>query len=131
MSRPAHRMQLSLLGPGACAALCRLETTIELDRQLGVLVKLQASQVHGCGFCIGLHWQEARARSAGRRCRPAFLAAGGAATEHGGTAAAPLILRRFLARYRAGLRIHPPGGSDAVAFCESSELNEYSESTYI
>jgi len=124
-------MQLSLLGPGACAALCWLETAIELDRQLGVLVKLRTSQVHGCGFCIGLHWQEARAGSAGRRRRPAFLAAGGAAAEHGGTAAAPLILRRFLARYWTGPRIHPPGGSDAVPFCESSELNEYSESTYI
>ena len=70
MSRPAHPMQLSRLGPGAGAALCRPEAAIELDRQLGVLVKLRASRVHGCGFHIGLHWQEARAGSAGRRRCP-------------------------------------------------------------
>ena len=69
MSRPAHPMQLSQPGPGACAALCRLEA-IELDRRLGVLVNRRASRVHGRGFRIGLHWQEARAGSAGRRRRP-------------------------------------------------------------
>ena len=47
MSRPAHPMQLSRLGPGAGAALRRPEAAVELDRQLGVLVKLRASHPAG------------------------------------------------------------------------------------
>lgn len=43
------------------AALVRVEQTIELDPGLRLLVKLRASLINGCAFCIDMHWTEARA----------------------------------------------------------------------
>jgi AhpD family alkylhydroperoxidase len=43
------------------AALVRVEQRIELDPGLRLLVKLRASQINGCAFCIDMHWTEARA----------------------------------------------------------------------
>jgi AhpD family alkylhydroperoxidase len=39
----------------------RLERSIELDQRLRDLVKVRASQINGCAFCLDMHWQEARA----------------------------------------------------------------------
>lgn len=43
------------------AALIRLGTVVELDRDLRNLIDLRASQINGCAFCIDMHWKEARA----------------------------------------------------------------------
>ena len=49
-------------GPGAIKALSGLELYLEkcgLERSLLHLLKLRASQINGCGFCIDLHTGEA------------------------------------------------------------------------
>lgn len=43
------------------AALIRVEQRIELDLGVRLLVKLRASQINGCAYCIDMHWTEARA----------------------------------------------------------------------
>jgi AhpD family alkylhydroperoxidase len=43
------------------AAMIRLEERIELDHTIKALVKLRASIVNGCAFCIDMHWADARA----------------------------------------------------------------------
>src|SRR5215207_5775531 len=58
---PAQPLQLSELAPRQFAAMYRLQGSIELDRGLGDLVKLRASQINGCAFCIDMHWKDARA----------------------------------------------------------------------
>jgi AhpD family alkylhydroperoxidase len=62
---PARRMQLSERAPKQLAAMYRLEASNELDRSLGDLVRLRASQVNGCAFCIDMHWKDARAAGQG------------------------------------------------------------------
>ena len=61
MSIPAHRIQLAELAPRQSAAMARLEGSIELDGRLRELIKLRASQINGCAFCIDMHWKDARA----------------------------------------------------------------------
>ncbi|MGB9182675.1 MAG: carboxymuconolactone decarboxylase family protein [Solirubrobacteraceae bacterium] len=39
----------------------RLETSIELPGELRELVKLRASQINRCAFCLDMHWKDARA----------------------------------------------------------------------
>lgn len=58
---PAGRMQLSRLAPRPYAAMIRLEASIEFAQHLRELVKLRASQMNGCAFCIDMHWKDARA----------------------------------------------------------------------
>jgi AhpD family alkylhydroperoxidase len=58
---PAGRMQLLEQAPKPSAAMYRLEGSIELDPGLCDLVKLRASQINGCAFCIDMHWKDARA----------------------------------------------------------------------
>src|SRR5947209_10686463 len=60
-SIPAGRMQLSEIAARQYGAMHRLEASIELDDRLRELVKLRASQVNGCAFCIDMHWKDARA----------------------------------------------------------------------
>jgi AhpD family alkylhydroperoxidase len=57
---PAKRFQLADGPPKPVGALYHLERTIELDRRLGHLVNIRASQVNGCAFCIDMHWRDAR-----------------------------------------------------------------------
>ena len=61
MSIPAHRIQLAELAQRQYAAMARLEGSIELDGRLRELIKLRASQINGCAFCIDMHWKDARA----------------------------------------------------------------------
>ena len=42
-------------------ALIRLEQSIDLDGELRELVKVRASQINACAFCIDMHWKDARA----------------------------------------------------------------------
>ena len=58
---PAQRLSLIGRAPGPYAATARLEAAIELDPGLRELIKLRASQVNGCAFCIDMHWTDARA----------------------------------------------------------------------
>lgn len=49
--------------PGVVRALIGLETHLArsgLEKPLRELVKLRASQLNGCAFCIEMHWRDAR-----------------------------------------------------------------------
>jgi AhpD family alkylhydroperoxidase len=58
---PAGRIQLSVVATKQMAAMFRLERSIELDDRLGNLIRVRASQINGCAFCIDMHWKDARA----------------------------------------------------------------------
>jgi AhpD family alkylhydroperoxidase len=58
---PAGRIQLQAVAPKQFAAMFRLESSIELEGKARELVKLRASQLNGCAFCIDMHWKDARA----------------------------------------------------------------------
>lgn len=58
---PADRIQLTDHAPRAYAAMHRLEGAIELQGNVRHLVKVRASQLNGCAFCLDMHWQDARA----------------------------------------------------------------------
>src|SRR3954462_5696927 len=55
------RMDITKLAPDAYKHLLALEQTIagHGDKHLLHLVKLRASQINGCAFCIGMHSDEA------------------------------------------------------------------------
>lgn len=55
------RMDLTKLAPEAYRQLLALEQAVasKVDRKLLHLVKLRASQINGCAFCIGMHTDEA------------------------------------------------------------------------
>jgi len=55
------RMDLTKLAPDAYKHLLQLEQVIgsKVDRKLLHLIKLRASQINGCAFCIGMHTDEA------------------------------------------------------------------------
>jgi AhpD family alkylhydroperoxidase len=58
---PSRRLALAERAPRQYAALARLDEAVELDGCLRELVKLRASQINGCAFCIDMHWKDARA----------------------------------------------------------------------
>ena len=58
---PADRIQLTERAPRAYAAMSRLEGAIELSASPRHLVKVRASQINGCAFCLDMHWLDARA----------------------------------------------------------------------
>jgi len=43
------------------AAMSRVEERIQLDPVVKELVKLRASQINGCAFCLDMHWTAAKA----------------------------------------------------------------------
>lgn len=55
------RMDLSKLAPEAYRHFLQLEGLVaqHVDRKLLHLVKLRASQINGCAFCLGMHTDEA------------------------------------------------------------------------
>ena len=55
------RMDITKLAPEAYRHLLQLEQVIagKLDRKIYHLLKLRASQINGCAFCIGMHSDEA------------------------------------------------------------------------
>src|SRR6476660_726674 len=58
------RFNFMQLSPGGYKAMAGLETYLRgcgLERPLIELVKLRASQINGCAFCIDMHWKDARA----------------------------------------------------------------------
>lgn len=58
------RMEYWKVAPGAFKAMLSLETYLHdsgLDTAFLHMVKLRASQINGCAFCIDMHWKDARA----------------------------------------------------------------------
>ncbi len=64
MHSNAPRINAAAVTPEGYQALSGVEryiATSSLDRSLVHLVKLRASQINGCAFCIDMHWKDARA----------------------------------------------------------------------
>jgi AhpD family alkylhydroperoxidase len=60
----AARLDYGKASPEATRALYALEMFVKgsgLDHSLLELIKLRASQINGCAFCIDMHWKDARA----------------------------------------------------------------------
>lgn len=57
----APRLNYAKAAPAAFKAMLALQATVEasgLDATLLNLVKLRASQINGCAFCIDMHWAD-------------------------------------------------------------------------
>jgi AhpD family alkylhydroperoxidase len=62
--RAKYRLNYAKVAPGAYQAMLALEQYLAgcgLDRKLLELVKMRASQINGCAFCIQMHAKDARA----------------------------------------------------------------------
>jgi AhpD family alkylhydroperoxidase len=60
----AERMNMWKVAPGAFQAMMGLERYLHecgLEASLLNLLKLRASQVNGCAYCIDMHWKDLRA----------------------------------------------------------------------
>jgi AhpD family alkylhydroperoxidase len=58
-----ERMNIDAAEPGIYKAMNAAEkqiSTFTIDKKLAELVKLRASQLNGCGYCVNLHAQDAR-----------------------------------------------------------------------
>jgi AhpD family alkylhydroperoxidase len=58
------RLPFLKLAPAAYKAMSGLEAYLHgsgLDLRLLHMIKLRASQINGCAFCIDMHWKDARA----------------------------------------------------------------------
>src|SRR5580692_12017456 len=58
------RIAYMKVAPGAYKAMLGLEDYLHqcgLEESLPHLVKLRASQVNGCAYCIDMHWKDLRA----------------------------------------------------------------------
>jgi AhpD family alkylhydroperoxidase len=59
------RLNYTKAAPGAYKAMLGLENYVNecgLEPTLLDLVRLRASQINGCAFCIDMHWKDLRAR---------------------------------------------------------------------
>src|SRR6478672_5384186 len=64
MNGPAERLSIPKLAPHAFAAMLRLENDVRslgLEPRLYELLKIRASQINGCAYCIDMHTKDARA----------------------------------------------------------------------
>jgi len=52
---PARRIELTDQASRPYAAMLRLEVVIELDPRVRNLVRVRASQINGCAFCVDMH----------------------------------------------------------------------------
>ncbi len=55
-----ERIDLKATAPDAYRAMAAFDRSIELDSALRELVKIRASQLNGCAYCIALHTRDAR-----------------------------------------------------------------------
>ncbi len=58
------RIEYFKLAPDAMKAMLALESYLAkcgLDHKLLHMLKLRASQINGCAYCIDMHWKDARA----------------------------------------------------------------------
>lgn len=58
---PEPRIDLLQHAGAPYGAMVRVEERIQLDPTIRHLVKLRASQLNGCAFCLDMHWPDARA----------------------------------------------------------------------
>src|SRR6476620_1819786 len=66
----APRIDYTKVGSGALRAMYGLEKYLaesSVEKPLRELIKLRASQVNGCAYCIDMHWKDARAAGVDRR----------------------------------------------------------------
>jgi AhpD family alkylhydroperoxidase len=59
------RINYSKVAPGAYRAMSGLEKAVResgLEPSLLDLIRLRASQINGCAYCLDKHWKDARAR---------------------------------------------------------------------
>jgi AhpD family alkylhydroperoxidase len=68
------RIDLARLAGAPIAAMVKLEERIDFDPGLRELVRLRASLINGCAFCIDMHWTALR-RDGESEVRLAQLAA--------------------------------------------------------
>ena len=57
------RINITAISPGLYKAMIGLEqylATSSIDKKLLTLVKLRASQINGCAYCIDMHWKDLR-----------------------------------------------------------------------
>ena len=62
-----QRVDYMKVAPGVLQAMLNLEKYLiqsGLERELLDLVKLRASQINGCAYCIDMHWKDLRAEGA-------------------------------------------------------------------
>jgi AhpD family alkylhydroperoxidase len=58
------RLDFTKLAPEAYRAMASLEAYLaksSLEKPLRELVKMRASQMNGCAYCLDMHWKDARA----------------------------------------------------------------------
>jgi AhpD family alkylhydroperoxidase len=55
------RLELGKHARGAYRAMIALDAAIEFDRPLGELVRVRASMLNGCAYCVDMHTTDARA----------------------------------------------------------------------
>jgi AhpD family alkylhydroperoxidase len=58
------RLDYTKVAPGALRAMYGLEKYMaesSIEKPLRELIKLRASQINGCAYCIDMHWKDARA----------------------------------------------------------------------
>src|SRR6476661_7406645 len=63
-------MEYWKVAPGGYEAMSSLEAYLResgLERPLLHMVKLRASQINGCAYCIDMHWKDARAAGEGEQ----------------------------------------------------------------
>ena len=60
-SNDSQRLDLAHHAGSPYAGMLRVEERIDLDERMRGLVKVRASQVNGCAYCIDMHWSDARA----------------------------------------------------------------------
>jgi len=56
-----QRLSASALAPAVYKAMAAFDRSIELDPPLHELVKIRASQINGCAYCLDMHTRDARA----------------------------------------------------------------------
>jgi AhpD family alkylhydroperoxidase len=64
VSRMKQRLSYISASPEAFKAMRGLEAAVQgssIEKPLVELVKMRASQINGCAFCIDMHWKDARA----------------------------------------------------------------------
>jgi AhpD family alkylhydroperoxidase len=113
------RLSARRLAPGAYQAMVAFDNSIDFDPRLRELVKIRASQLNGCAYCLDMHTRDARDAAEDER-RLATLAGW-----HESPFFAPRE-RAALALTDAVTRLGDHGVSDAV-WAEAAEHFEEAE----
>jgi AhpD family alkylhydroperoxidase len=64
---PEERIDLFADARDAYRGMAAFDRAIELDPELRELVKIRASQINGCAFCLDLHLSDSRALGIGQQ----------------------------------------------------------------